>query len=72
MRVAVGSWPAIRLRPAPACWLAVLAARGITVSAEDRLRIEGCNDAATLDEWIARAVTGASLTEVLAPPAASA
>ena len=47
--------------------LAVLAARGIAVSAEARARIEACTDLGTLDRWIARA---AAVTEaVLAPPA---
>jgi predicted transposase/invertase (TIGR01784 family) len=48
--------------------LAFLAARGITVSAEARARIEGCKAAATLDRWIARAATAASAEEVLAEP----
>jgi hypothetical protein len=46
--------------------LALLAARGIGVSDEARGRIEACRDALTLDRWIARAATAASVEEVLA------
>jgi PD-(D/E)XK nuclease family transposase len=49
--------------------LAVLAARGIAVSAEARARIEACTDLATLDRWIARAATAAPDEAVLAPTA---
>jgi hypothetical protein len=44
--------------------LAVLAARGISVGQEVRARIEACKDAATLDRWIVRAVTVASVEEI--------
>ena len=40
--------------------LAVLAARGLPLSPEERARIEACKDAATLNRWIVRAVTAAS------------
>jgi predicted transposase/invertase (TIGR01784 family) len=43
----------------------VLAARGIAVSEDVRARIEACDDAATLDRWIARAATAASAEEVI-------
>ncbi|MEI8257445.1 MAG: PD-(D/E)XK nuclease family transposase, partial [Deltaproteobacteria bacterium] len=45
---------------------AVLAARGVVVSAPGRASIEGCTDAATLDRWIARAASAASVDEVVA------
>jgi hypothetical protein len=51
--------------------LAVLAARGISVTAEARARIEACKDEATLDRWIARAAIAASAEDVLASPAES-
>jgi len=47
-----------------AALLAVLAARGIEVTAEARARIEACTEEATLDRWIARAVTAPSLEDV--------
>ena len=46
--------------------LAVLTARGVSVSAEARTCIEVCKDVITLDRWIARAATAASVDEVLA------
>ena len=49
--------------------LAVLAARGLPVSAEARARIEACKDEATLDRWIARAATTASAEAVFADEA---
>lgn len=48
--------------------LAVLAARGLSVSSEARARIEACKDEATLDRWIARAATAATADEVIATP----
>jgi hypothetical protein len=45
--------------------LAVLAARGISVGHEARARIEACKDAATLDRWIVRAITVASVEQML-------
>ncbi|MBI5480387.1 MAG: hypothetical protein HY906_16105 [Deltaproteobacteria bacterium] len=47
--------------------LAVLAARGLAVTAPERARVLRCDDPATLDAWIAAAVTAASVAEVLAP-----
>lgn len=49
--------------------LAFLAARGISVGAEARARIEACKDGAILDAWIVRAATAASAEEVIAAPA---
>ncbi|WP_437728413.1 Rpn family recombination-promoting nuclease/putative transposase [Sorangium sp. So ce861] len=49
--------------------LAVLAARGVSVSAEALARIEACREPATLDRWIRRAATAASIEEVFAGPA---
>ena len=46
--------------------LAVLAARRIPVPASVRARIEARQEPATLDRWIARAVTAASAEDVLA------
>jgi len=46
--------------------LAVLGARGISVSDEVRAQIEGCREAATLDRWITHAATAASGEEVVA------
>jgi predicted transposase/invertase (TIGR01784 family) len=48
--------------------LAVLAARGIPVSDEDRVHIETCRDLPTLDQWIARATTAASTEDAIAAP----
>jgi hypothetical protein len=45
--------------------LAFLAARGIAVDDEIRARIMGCTDIATLDRWITRAATAASVAEVV-------
>jgi predicted transposase/invertase (TIGR01784 family) len=47
--------------------LAVLSARGVSVSNEIRSRIEACVDVAMLDRWISRAATAASSEEVFAP-----
>ena len=49
--------------------LAVLAARGIAVSAEARACIEACKDLATLDQWIARVIQVASVEELFTSPA---
>jgi hypothetical protein len=46
--------------------IAILAARGIPVSAEARGSIEACKVAAVLDRWIARATTAGSVEEVIA------
>ncbi len=46
--------------------LAVLAARGIALSAEARARVEACTDLAALDRWIVRAAVGASIEEIFA------
>lgn len=45
--------------------LAFLAARGLPVDDATRARIEGCDDPATLDRWIARAATAATAQEVV-------
>ncbi|MEO5729105.1 MAG: PD-(D/E)XK nuclease family transposase, partial [Byssovorax sp.] len=44
--------------------LALLAARGVSVSVEARAHIEACNDVPTLDQWIVRAATATSAEEV--------
>ncbi|MFT3776044.1 MAG: hypothetical protein QM820_62665 [Minicystis sp.] len=50
--------------------LALLAARGLSVSPEARARIEACKDAATLERWIAGAATAASVEAILGEAAA--
>jgi hypothetical protein len=45
--------------------LTFLAARGVLVSAQARAHIEECRDAPTLDLWITRATTAASVEEVI-------
>jgi hypothetical protein len=45
--------------------LAVLAARGLSVSEEQRARIAACADATILERWTARAATAASAEEAL-------
>lgn len=52
--------------------LAILAARGLHVTPVVRARIEACQEAATLDRWIGRAMTSASVDEVLEPSTRSA
>jgi hypothetical protein len=46
--------------------LAVLDARRLTLSHEDRVRITECADLALLDRWIARAATAATAAEMFA------
>lgn len=46
--------------------LAVLKARGVSVSEVVRTRVLGCQDLSTLDRWLARAATAGSDTEVVA------
>src|SRR5262249_42772381 len=55
-----------------AALLAVLAARGVSVTAEARERIEACKDEATVDRWIARVTTARSLEDVFSSPDESA
>jgi predicted transposase/invertase (TIGR01784 family) len=45
--------------------LAVLAARGVPVDEATRARILACSDSATLEQWLARAVTATSLGDVV-------
>ncbi|XXX80629.1 hypothetical protein WMF30_17890 [Sorangium sp. So ce134] len=52
--------------------LAVLDARGLPLTAEERAHIEACTVLAELDRWIARAATAASMSEVFAPKPARA
>jgi hypothetical protein len=47
--------------------LTVLETRGIPIDDAARARITACADAATLGRWLARAVTAASVEEVIAP-----
>ena len=46
--------------------IAILRARGFTVSLEARARIDACKDIATLNRWILRAATAVSVEDVLA------
>jgi hypothetical protein len=46
--------------------LTVLAARGLNVDEDTRARIRACVDALTLDRWVTRAVTAATLDDVFA------
>ena len=48
--------------------LALLAARGISVSVEARARIEACKDVSTLDRWILLAATARTAEDVIAAP----
>ena len=44
--------------------LAVLDARGLPVSAEQRARILGCTDTAELDRWLRSAVTAGNVDDL--------
>ncbi|AUX39110.1 uncharacterized protein SOCE26_004920 [Sorangium cellulosum] len=50
--------------------LTLLAARGVSVSASARAHIEACKDVVTLERWIARATTAATVEEILGATAA--
>ena len=52
------------LRRAGASVLTVLEARGVSVSAEVRSRIEGCQDLDVLQHWLTRAVAVASVDQI--------
>jgi hypothetical protein len=43
----------------------VLAGRQLTPSLDDDARIEACTDLATLERWLDRAITAASVSDVL-------
>ena len=43
----------------------VLACRQLTPSKDDDARIEACTDLATLERWLDRAITAASVSDVL-------
>lgn len=58
-----------RLQGAKAAIVAVLAARGLPVSADLRERIADCRDGATLERWIAGAAVAGSAAEALADEA---
>ena len=45
--------------------LALLKARGLSASAEQRAILRGCTDPVKLDQWIVRAATAASVSDVL-------
>jgi hypothetical protein len=44
--------------------LAVLAARGLTLSENDRARVAACTDLVTLGRWLTRAARATATTEV--------
>ena len=46
--------------------VAVLSARGMRLSDQQRARLEACSDVATLDRWIVRAATAESADDVFA------
>ena len=46
----------------------VLSARGFVVDSDTRATVLACTDAAQLQHWITRAVTAASLADVLSAP----
>lgn len=48
--------------------LTILGARGLRISPAQRSRITECSDVARLGQWIARAVTATSTTQVLSTP----
>ena len=48
--------------------LAVVAARGLPITAAARAQVLACTDVALLDRWIARAVVATSVEEILALP----
>jgi len=52
------------LRRAAASVLTVLEARELSVTAEVRARIEGCQELELLQHWLTRAVTAASADDV--------
>jgi hypothetical protein len=43
----------------------VLEKRGLAVSAQQEVRLEGCADTGTLERWFDQALTAASVTEAL-------
>jgi hypothetical protein len=49
---------------ARAALVIVLSARGITLSEEDRARIDACADVGTLDTWLAPAAQAATAGDV--------
>jgi Uma2 family endonuclease len=51
--------------------LAILGARGIAVSAEGRARVLSCDEPATLQRWLSRALSAGSASEALADEAAT-
>ena len=54
-----------RLTATRAALRLVLANRQLTPSQDDDTRIDACTDLATLERWIGRAITAASVLDVL-------
>jgi hypothetical protein len=54
-----------RVTEARAALRLVLANRQLTPSQDDDARIDACTDLATLERWIGRAITAASVSDVL-------
>jgi hypothetical protein len=48
--------------------LAVLSARGLAVSSEQKERVLHCQDGALLDRWLLQALSASSTAEVLSAP----
>jgi hypothetical protein len=49
--------------------LKILARRGLKLTAEQRRRIVGCTDLATLERWLDRSLSASSVSDLFAPPA---
>ena len=52
--------------------LRLLGRRGLTLSEDERTRVLGCDDVATLDRWFDAALTAETVAEVITPSATSA
>jgi hypothetical protein len=58
-------WQEGRLMGTRNCLRRVLVGRQLTPSLDDDARIESCTDLATLERWLDRAITAASVSDVL-------
>jgi hypothetical protein len=54
-----------RLTATRACLRRVLARRELMPSKDDEVRIDACTDLATLERWLDRAITAATVSDVL-------
>jgi hypothetical protein len=55
-----------RARGKASAILGVLEARGLSISEEQRARIEACSDLDVLDRWVRRAATATAIEELFA------